>query len=94
VRDDKDGDKGFAFPKWFTPVLTSAFIAIAGAAFQMYTDQALIKQEQSASARLDDKRDARLDTFDQRLSNLERGQDEFHKQAIDKLNYIADRHRK
>lgn len=91
--DDKDG-KGFAFPKWFTPVLTSAFIAIAGAAFQMYTDLALIKQELAARARLDDKRDARLDSFDQRVSGVERGTDELAREAIGKLDYIAGRLRK
>ena len=98
MRDAKDEVKGFVLPKWFTPVLTSAFVAVASAAFQMYTDLALIRQELSTESRARDRRyayvDSRLDKQDQRISGIEHDQKEFAREAIGKLDYIADRHRK
>jgi hypothetical protein len=98
VRDDKDEVKGFVLPKWFTPVLTSAFVAVASAAFQMYTDIALIRQEIATESRARERRyayvDDRMEKFDQRLSGVEHDQKEFSREGMNKLDYIASRLRK
>jgi hypothetical protein len=98
VRDDKDEVKGFVLPKWFTPVLTSAFVAVASAAFQMYTDIALIRQELSTESRARERRyayvDGRLDKQDERIAAVEHDQKEFSREGMNKLDYIASRLRK
>lgn len=87
MRDDKDGGNGLILPKWLKPVLSSAVLAVTGALFQMYTDLALVKQDVAGINRTNDKRDDRID-------RLERGQSEFHSEAIGKLDTILERHRK
>lgn len=85
-------------PKWFAPVITSGFIAAASAAFQMYTDIALIRQELAAESRARERRyayvDGRLDKQDERIGGVEHGYREFSREGMDKLDYIASRLRK
>ena len=98
MRDDKEGVKGFVLPKWFTPVITSGFIAVASAAFQMYTDLALVRQELAAESRVRERRyayvDSRLDKQDERIASVEHDQKEFSREGMGKLDLIVSRLRK
>jgi hypothetical protein len=98
VCDDKEEVKGFVLPKWFTPVITSGFIAAVSVAFQMYTDLALVRQELAGESRARERRyayvDSRLDKQDERIAHMEQGQEKLYRDAGEKLDIIVSRLRK
>lgn len=69
-------------PKWLLPALGTAGVSAATAMFNLYTDVALLKQSDAVKDRM-------IYELKDKVSSMERGQEEFHNTALSKLDHLG-----